>query len=157
MLNRLLRNQKGLTLIELLAVIVILGIIAAIAVPSIGNIIENSKKDAHIANAEQMVSAARLAKAANVDGDIATNTYSMEHLVSEGFLESVPESPGNAGGYNKATSRVVYNPGDSTNDPSYTISLTTGSKFYINSQPITKLRSDTDGEGRDLVGLDADK
>ena len=38
-----LTNQKGLTLIELLAVIVILGIIAAIAIPSIGNIIQNSK------------------------------------------------------------------------------------------------------------------
>ena len=38
-----LKNQKGLTLIELLAVIVILGIIAAIAIPSIGNIIQNTK------------------------------------------------------------------------------------------------------------------
>ncbi len=35
-IQALLKNQKGLTLVELLAVIVILGIIAAIAVPSIG-------------------------------------------------------------------------------------------------------------------------
>ncbi len=38
-----LKEQKGLTLIELLAVIVILAIIAAIAIPAIGNIIENSQ------------------------------------------------------------------------------------------------------------------
>ncbi|MFC6039735.1 prepilin-type N-terminal cleavage/methylation domain-containing protein [Paenisporosarcina macmurdoensis] len=38
-----LKEQKGLTLIELLAVIVILAIIAAIAIPAIGNIINNSR------------------------------------------------------------------------------------------------------------------
>ena len=38
-----LKDQKGLTLIELLAVIVILAIIAAIAIPAIGNVIENSR------------------------------------------------------------------------------------------------------------------
>ena len=42
-LQKRLKNEKGLTLVELLAVIVILGIIAAIAVPSIGNIIDNSR------------------------------------------------------------------------------------------------------------------
>ncbi len=42
-LQKRLNNEKGLTLVELLAVIVILGIIAAIAVPSIGGIIENSE------------------------------------------------------------------------------------------------------------------
>lgn len=58
-----IKNQKGLTLVELLAVIVILGIIAAIAVPAVGNIIENSKKDAHIANALMLLNAAKLYEA----------------------------------------------------------------------------------------------
>ena len=43
-LQKRLNNEKGLTLVELLAVIVILGIIAAIAIPSIGNIIQNVEK-----------------------------------------------------------------------------------------------------------------
>ena len=50
-LQKRLKNEKGLTLVELLAVVVILGIIAAIAVPSIGNIIENSKYNAVKADA----------------------------------------------------------------------------------------------------------
>ncbi|MFS0775791.1 type II secretion system protein [Neobacillus sp. 3P2-tot-E-2] len=60
-----LKEQKGLTLIELLAVIVILGIVAAIAVPSIMGIIDKSKKDAKVAEAIQIISAAKLEHATN--------------------------------------------------------------------------------------------
>ncbi len=63
-LKQRLQNQKGLTLVELLAVIVILGIIAAIAVPSIGNIIEKSRADAIKAEAVQTINAAKLYVAA---------------------------------------------------------------------------------------------
>src|SRR5690625_4166152 len=58
-----LKNERGLTLVELLAVIVILAIIGTIAFVMIGNIIENSKKDAHIANAQQLIAAAKLYEA----------------------------------------------------------------------------------------------
>jgi type IV pilus assembly protein PilA len=59
-MKKRLKNQKGLTLIELLAVIVILGIVAAIAVPSIGGLINKSEKDAEVAEAIQIISAAKL-------------------------------------------------------------------------------------------------
>jgi type IV pilus assembly protein PilA len=65
MLKKFLKNDKGLTLVELLAVIVILGIIAAIAVPSIGGIINKSKDDAKVAEAIQIINAAKLAHASD--------------------------------------------------------------------------------------------
>ncbi|OEH91455.1 pilus assembly FimT family protein [Bacillus solimangrovi] len=75
MLKRFIRNEKGLTLVELLAVIVILGIIAAIAVPSIGGIIEKTKKDAQVAEAIQIINAAKLhASTRNVTtGDVVVD------------------------------------------------------------------------------------
>ncbi|MGG3560469.1 prepilin-type N-terminal cleavage/methylation domain-containing protein [Neobacillus rhizosphaerae] len=60
-LKNKLKDQRGLTLIELLAVIVILGIIAAIAIPTISGVIDRSKDDAKVAEALQILDAARLA------------------------------------------------------------------------------------------------
>ncbi|KDE47438.1 MULTISPECIES: prepilin-type N-terminal cleavage/methylation domain-containing protein [Geobacillus] len=91
MLKRIIKNERGLTLIELLAVIVILGIIAAIAIPAIGAIMDNSKKDAHIANAQQIVSAARLAVTADKN---TQSVYTLQQLYDGGYLENIPKSPG---------------------------------------------------------------
>ncbi|XCA82638.1 prepilin-type N-terminal cleavage/methylation domain-containing protein [Exiguobacterium mexicanum] len=60
-----LKDERGLTLVELLVVVVILGIIAAIAVVAIGGIIENSRKDAMVSDAKQMVNASKLYVASN--------------------------------------------------------------------------------------------
>lgn len=84
------KNEKGLTLIELLVVIVILGIIAAIAVVAIGGIIENSKKDNVVGNAQQMISAAKLAVAGGNIKVSTTNTpveVTAEELQEWGYLD----------------------------------------------------------------------
>jgi type IV pilus assembly protein PilA len=85
MLKKYLKNDKGLTLVELLAVIVILGIIAAIAVPSIGGIINKSKDDAKIAEAIQIINAAKLAHAS----DSATTSWKNADL--KDYLSSVDD------------------------------------------------------------------
>ena len=59
-MKKQLKNEKGLTLIELLAVIVILAIIAAIAIPAIGNIIANSKYNAIKSDGINVINAAQL-------------------------------------------------------------------------------------------------
>ena len=56
-----LKNQRGLTLVELLAVIVILAIIAAIAAVAIGNVINNSKDKAILSDAVTIIDGAKIA------------------------------------------------------------------------------------------------
>src|SRR5690606_35773290 len=80
-----LKNEKGLTLVELLAVIVILGIIAAIAVPAIGNIIQNTKDKAILADASNILSAAKLAIA---EGSCDSDTECSQDNLN-GFIEGV--------------------------------------------------------------------
>ena len=60
-MKKQLNNEKGLTLIELLAVIVILAIIAAIAVPAIGKVIANSQDKAILADASNILAGAKIA------------------------------------------------------------------------------------------------
>ena len=61
--QKLKKDQKGLTLVELLAVVVILAIVAAIAFVVIGNVIDNTRKDAHVSNAQQIINAVKVAEA----------------------------------------------------------------------------------------------
>lgn len=77
-------NDKGLTLVELLAVIVILGVIAAIAVPAIGNIITNSKVSALKADGQNAISAANIYFAETSEGSVT-----IEKLSEEGYMEDV--------------------------------------------------------------------
>lgn len=88
LLKKHLNEQKGFTLIELLAVIVILGIILAIAIPAVTNIIQNSRIDAHISNAQQIESAAKLYYA---DKPTAASPVSYETLKEEGLLEAIED------------------------------------------------------------------
>ena len=51
-------NKKGFTLIELIAVVVIMSIIAIIATPNIINMIDKGKKDQYVSNAKEFLSKA---------------------------------------------------------------------------------------------------
>ena len=82
-----LKNQRGLTLVELLAVIVILAIIAAIAAVAIGNVINNSKDKAALSDAVMILEGAKLA---NLDGACEDKdgsiTCTADHL--KGFVSA---------------------------------------------------------------------
>ncbi len=53
------KSNKGFTLIELLAVIIILGILMIIAIPSVTSYISDSRKNAYVDTAKEIISGAR--------------------------------------------------------------------------------------------------
>jgi len=82
-----LSSQRGVTLIELLAVIVILGIIAAIAVPAVLTQINEAETGAQDATDKVIVDAADRYFVMNSNEADVT----LDELVSGGYLKSLPD------------------------------------------------------------------
>lgn len=85
---KLLKNQKGMTLIELLAVVVVLGILAAIAVPAISGTISQTREKADKATA-QIIKDAALRYV--IDSGFTTDQTDISiqtALVDKGYLSS---------------------------------------------------------------------
>lgn len=123
-MKKRIKNEKGLTLIELLAVIVILAIVAAIAVPAIGNIIDNSRGKALVADATNVMNAANLYFTDNPPNSTKL-TVTIKELTDGKYLESEGKlSVGTVtyvpGGFNTINA-VGTNGGVSLNIPSATL------------------------------------
>jgi type IV pilus assembly protein PilA len=88
MLMALKRSQKGLTLVELLAVLVIVGIIAAIAIPAIGGTITKAKTNADVAT-DNMIKDAAMRYTIDTN-QAATYTEDISELVTGGYLNATP-------------------------------------------------------------------
>lgn len=90
-LQKKLKDQKGMTLIELLAVIVIIAIIAAIAIPAIGNIIENSRVGAAKSDVLNAIAATNIYLADNPDEasvELSDLTGTNSYLDDAGSIDS---------------------------------------------------------------------
>jgi len=85
MLKKIREGEKGFTLVELLAVIVILGIIVAIAIPAIGSVINSAQSDATEAEITLITDAARLY---DVQKGIPEEGVSVATLLSEGYIDA---------------------------------------------------------------------
>jgi type IV pilus assembly protein PilA len=127
---KFIKNNKGLTLVELLAVIVILGIVAAIATPAILGIIDKSKKDAHVANAQQMVSSAQVFVSSESQGlapaDGSSIDVSLKYLIDNGYMDAIADP--DKGTYKQGSAAdATYKTGK--NDGSYVQISRSGSTF----------------------------
>jgi type IV pilus assembly protein PilA len=88
-----MKNQKGFTLLEVLAVVVILGIIASIIVPNIATVIENNKKDSYVATARNMIEQTRFSILINDTSVSADSDYTLQELVTAGYIQPLPADP----------------------------------------------------------------
>lgn len=110
----MIRNQKGFTLIEIIAVLVILGILAAVAVPK------------YLDMAEEARNKAALAAIAEVKGRLST-------VQGKYMLQMNGVAPSNAELFTAATNAFGY--GSETNlsnvGADYTVSTATGDPITI--------------------------
>ncbi|MGG2107976.1 type II secretion system protein [Lysinibacillus pakistanensis] len=151
--KKLLKNQKGLTLIELLAVIVILAIVAAIAVPAIGNIIENSRYNAVKADAINALNAANLYYTDNPGGENVTTgtdaigntttSITIEQLKKAKYLDSGGKLEGSTA---SGVSISAGNPRKISGEITYS-----GKKTVKFNATITKINADTQKGSQDTI------
>lgn len=76
-ISKMLKNRKGFTLVELMVVVTIIGILAAIAVPMYNNVTTGASQRAHDANLRTLDGAVDQYRAAHTDwpdeiGDLDT-------------------------------------------------------------------------------------
>lgn len=130
-LKKRIKNEKGLSLVELLAVIVILAIIAAIAIPAIGNIIKNTEYKAVKSDALSVINAASIYFADQTDP--TKTTVTIEALKTAGYLDDAGEfeqtGVAAAGTLNKTSP----------------ITLTTTKAIDVSGKAVTFTNATTDG------------
>jgi prepilin-type N-terminal cleavage/methylation domain-containing protein len=80
-----MRNAKGFTLIELMIVVLIIGILAAIAVPNYFSLHENSKRASCISNQRNIVQAATLY---GIENQIVNATLNVSVLQPSDYLNT---------------------------------------------------------------------
>lgn len=87
-----LKNKKGFTLVELLAVIVVLAIIILIAMPSVMSAMDKARKNSLVTEASEIVKIAQTAYAddmmnAKVPANANGYCYSLKYLIDKGYMD----------------------------------------------------------------------
>lgn len=108
-----MKNNKGFTLVETIAVIIILGVVLSIAVPSITNVVKSTNKNRMISDAETFISEVK----EYVESDTIGNTPKDNKYKLVNIKSKLSKSP-YGGNYNMESSFVIIN------NNSYAVCLT---------------------------------
>ena len=91
-LKKIWNKEDGFTLVELLGVIVILGLIVALAIPAIGNVVSKARVDTAAAQKELVIDAAQMYV---IDGnELKQNKITSTELIAAGYLEDKKDLSG---------------------------------------------------------------
>jgi len=141
------KNEKGVTLVELLIVIVILGIIAAISVPAVGNIVSNANKDALLADATNLQQQVNL-YCTSEDEEIC-DTDANAYVDGDGmYFENDGESPDSftLDEYLDLGEDVSYLVWYDTTVPAWNVAIDDG-EYYFEGDPSSASRDDVEVSG----------
>ncbi|WP_225534197.1 MULTISPECIES: prepilin-type N-terminal cleavage/methylation domain-containing protein [unclassified Enterococcus] len=97
MLKNVMKDERGLSLVELLAVVVIMAIIAGIGAVAISNVIQKNREDAGISNVQSLMSSANLYQMSETGDDAigkkspavtAADLETKNYITQIGFLKT---------------------------------------------------------------------
>lgn len=93
MLKNVMKDERGLSLVELLAVVVIMAIIAGIGAVAITGVIQKNREDAAISSLQSVVAAANLYQASNGEDTTkaigGTTAVTGKTLIDDGFITQI--------------------------------------------------------------------
>ena len=125
-----INNKKGFTLMELLAVIVILSVLILLAMPAVLRLMENARKNAFITEANSIIKIAQTAYADQSTTGTAPTCYKLSDLKTGGYTDKNFATDGSVGITTTATSTTYtlwysngsYSITNKTFDSGYTVS-----------------------------------